>query len=130
MTKNEILKMIKDMFSLPYRILLLLTIIATIAGLMTLMPRSAASYPNILGYKSLCTFTPAGTFFCFFIAGSSCFIRSTFVKDRKGSVWERLKQHRKGIFVLAIVLCLAAFSTVWFFNNKAKYPDTSTTATT
>lgn len=69
-----------------YAILLGLSIIATVGGILTLIPNPGATYPNILGYRSLCTYAPAATVYCFLIAGLSCFARASFVKRRAQSV--------------------------------------------
>jgi len=113
----------------PYISLLILTIIAAVGGLLTLLPWAGASYPNIMGYKSLCTFAPAATFFCFLIAGTSCFIRSTFFKDENPV--DRVKRHAHAFAPLGLVLVIALVCTFLFFNVKARYtgPDAVTAVT-
>ena len=106
---------------LVYKILLGFTVLCTLGGILTLLPTGAASYPNIIGYKSLCTFAPAATFFCFFIAGLSCFIRSTLIKDSSGSAGQRIKKHGKSFIPLGIVLAAAIFSMIVFLNIKNQY---------
>lgn len=121
------------MHRLSYKVLLLFTILASIGGLLTLLPREAAGYPNILGYRSLCTFAPAASFFCFLLAGISCFIRATFVKDQSGNPGNRFGKHRRALIPLILVLLIALGSTVWFLQVKSRYPrggsDTETAAT-
>ena len=58
-----------------YALMLLLSILVTLGGLVTLVPYAAASKVNLLGYKSLCTNAPISTLLCFLIAGVICFIR-------------------------------------------------------
>lgn len=111
-----------------YSFLLLISLLATVGGMLTLMPRSAASYPNILGYSSLCTFAPAATFYCFFIAGLSCFIRASFVKDQLGTAGERFHNHRKALFIPGFLLAAALSSTYFFMQVKILYIDGSTAA--
>jgi hypothetical protein len=41
----------------------------------TLIPNPAASWPNVLGYKSLCTFAPIATAVCALLAGATCTLR-------------------------------------------------------
>ena len=106
-----------------------ITILATLGGFITLLPRAAASYPNILGYSSVCTFAPAASLYCFFIAGLSCFIRSVFFKYETGSAGVRLKKHARSVIPLGLVLLLALGSTVWFGTVKSQYTDTVSTAT-
>ncbi|MGL1890048.1 MAG: hypothetical protein OCD02_00405 [Spirochaetaceae bacterium] len=111
------------MFRLSYKIMLLFTILVTIAGIITLFPSSAANYPNLIGYKSVCTFTPAATFFCFFIAGLSCFIRSTFIKDQSGSKTERFHRHKKSLIALSLVFIVASLFTYKYIEIKTPYID-------
>lgn len=109
------------MYKPAYKVLLLITIIAAVGGILTLIPRKAASWDNVLGYRSLCTFAPAASFFCFFIAGTSCFFRSTFVKDGEGTKKDKFKRHGKSLIALALVLLSGIGGTVWFTNAKARY---------
>jgi len=111
-----------------YRILLLLTIAGSLAGLLTLVPRSDASWPNIIGYKSLCTFAPAGTLYCFTIAGSICLIRANLVKKKHAGEGKR-KGAIPGFMAVAAVLALALVFTVRFMEVKSEYTDTGTGAT-
>jgi hypothetical protein len=111
-----------------YIVLLIITILITLGGLLTLMPWPAASYENVFGYKSLCTFAPAATLFCFLIAGTICFIRSTFFKPQGGTAGERFRRHAKRLIPLVVVLILAVASTFWFNGVKAYYIDTTTSA--
>ena len=93
------------------------------------MPREAASWPNILGYSSLCTFAPAATFFCFFLAGLSCFIRSVFIKDQSGTPQKRFKKHRRSLIPLTLVLILALGFTGGFLKVKSQYTSTNDAVT-
>lgn len=111
------------MFRTSYKVLLGLTIAVTIGGILTLIPAQNASYPNVLGYKSLCTFAPAGTFFCFFIAGGLCFIRSTYIKDTSGERRERIKRHVKRLIPVALVFVFGIASLGWYLSAKAPYLD-------
>ncbi|MBN2659576.1 MAG: hypothetical protein JXR86_21135 [Spirochaetales bacterium] len=117
------------MFRLSYKLMLLFTILATLGGIITLIPGAGASYPNLIGYNSVCTFAPAATFFCFFLAGASCFIRSTFIKDQSGSPGERFRRHSPRLIALALVLAAGFFYTYRYVEIKAYYTDSTTTAT-
>ena len=108
--------------------LLLISVLVTLSGLFTLMPWPAASYQNTFGYHSLCTFAPASTLFCFLIAGTICFIRSTFFKPQGGTTGERFRRHAKRLIPLAVVLILAIASTFWFQTVKQHYIDAATSA--
>lgn len=63
---------------LGYKGLLVFTVLATLGGFLTLLPWEDASQTNLLGYLSLCTFTPAATLWCFFLAAFSCTIRAAY----------------------------------------------------
>lgn len=112
-----------------YTLLVVFTIVATVGGLLTLIPWPGASYPNVLGYRSLCTFAPAATLYCFLIAGVSCFIRASLVKDQDGSVRQRLRRHGKHLVPLALLAVLAVAATFWFTSVKSQYPDGDGAAT-
>lgn len=112
-----------------YRILLIITVLAFAGGVVTLIPRAGASYPNVFGYKSVCTFAPAASFFCFFIAGMCCFLRATFIRDREGSSKERFRSHAKSLVPVILVLAFAVGLTFWFTSIKSQYPDETTSAT-
>jgi uncharacterized membrane protein len=108
-----------------YHGLLIFTKIATIAGLLTLIPWNGASYENVFGYKSLCTYAPAATLFCFLIAGLSCFIRANFFNIKE----ERKRIYFERLIPLILVAILAISAGVWFSNVKAFYMDTQSAAT-
>ena len=110
-----------------YRILLLCSFIAALGGILTLLPWSGASYPNLLGYRSLCTFAPAGSLYCFFIAGLICTIRASFIKRKGRENGKRLRP--LPVIILVLVLGLAAASTFWFVSVKSRYADSKTGAT-
>jgi len=65
-----------------YKALLGLSILFSLAAIATLVPNPAASWPNILGYRSLCTFAPAATACCGILAGITCLIRSRLISAR------------------------------------------------
>ena len=109
---------------LSYKLLMLLTVIATLGGLLTLMPWPKASYPNLINYYSFCTFTPAASLYCFLIAGISCFIRSIFIKDASGSPKERFRKHSKSLVPLTVLLVLALIFNVRYIRIKNYYADT------
>jgi hypothetical protein len=106
--------------------LLLFSIVATVAGIIALWPASGASHPNVLGYRSLCTFTPAGPLFCFLAAGISCTVRASLVKRR--AMYGKPVANRTAAVVLAIVLAVTLASTAWFVAVKQSYADANTAA--
>jgi hypothetical protein len=64
-----------------YGLLLIMTILFTVAALSTLIPAANASKTCMLGYRAHCTFTPISTIICIILAGSVCSIRKRFFKD-------------------------------------------------
>jgi hypothetical protein len=112
-----------------YALLLVATVLAAAAGVVTLIPRQAASYSNLLGYRSVCTFAPAGTLFCFLVAGVSCFFRASLAKETSGTPGMRMSRHFRSVVPLALVLLLAVGSTIWYGVVKARYVDAATEAT-
>jgi hypothetical protein len=82
-----------------YKALLVLTIVFTLAAIATLVPNANASWENVLGYKSLCTFTPIATAICALLAGITCTIRARFFGPNAGQ-----RRSWAGPIVVAIVL--------------------------
>jgi len=111
-----------------YAILLAVTVLATAGGVATLVPVASASYPNPLGYRSLCTFTPASSFFCFAVAGLSCFLRASLAKETSGTPVQRMSRHFRAVLPISLVLLLGIGSSVWFGAVKTRYSDASTEA--
>jgi len=118
----------RKLMNKTYITLLIVTILITLGGLLTLMPWPAASYQNVFGYRSLCTFAPASALFCFLIAGTCCSIRATFFKPQGGTTGERFRRHAKRLIPLVVVLVLAIASTFWFQSVKRYYIDATTLA--
>lgn len=108
--------------------LLLFSLLCTVGGILTLIPASGASYPNVLGYSSLCTFAPAATLYCFLAAGITCVLRASLVK-RAAFNQGRPVFKLVPILVLVVVAGLAIASHVWFLNVKSQYTDGETAAT-
>lgn len=111
-----------------YLALLGISVLAGAAGILTLFPANSASYPNLLGYRSLCTFAPAATFFCFSAAGVTCVLRASLVK-RRAMAGGKPVFRAVPIVVVAMVLALGIASTVWFGSFKGQYLDATTHAT-
>ena len=59
-----------------YRPLLVLSGLFALGAALTLVPNPNASWPNILGYSSLCTFAPGATFGCAMLAAITCTVRA------------------------------------------------------
>jgi hypothetical protein len=84
----------------PYGPLLALSGFFTLAAIGTLIPWPNASWENILGYKSLCTFSPIATALCSLLAGATCAIRARFFGPRRG-------ESRSWIAPIALGIALA-----------------------
>jgi hypothetical protein len=110
-----------------YMGLLVLSLIATVGGVLTLIPASGASYPNLLGYRSLCTFAPAATLYCFAVAGISCVVRASLVKRK--ALFGKAVFRAPAIAVVAVVLVLGIAATGWFVTEKSRYVDGESAAT-
>ncbi len=67
-----------------YLPLLGLSALFAAAAVATLVPRAGASWENVLGYKSLCTFAPIATAICALFAGTTCVIRARLFGPRAG----------------------------------------------
>jgi hypothetical protein len=67
-----------------YRALLGLSGLFAVAAIVTLLPNSRASWDNVLGYKSLCTFAPIATALCALLAGATCVLRARLFGPRAG----------------------------------------------
>lgn len=94
---------------LIYKGLLAFTIVASLGGVLTLIPWDSASQANILGYYSLCTFAPAATVFCFFAAALSCTIRAAYFSPTaraEGSLSRGMNRHRLVRLIIIFVLGL------------------------
>lgn len=111
-----------------YFILLTVTILSALGGIVSLLPYSGASYSSLLGYKALCTFNPASSLFCFLIAGTSCFFRSTFFKFETGTSKEKILKHIRSLVPLSIIFLLAVGFSIWFVKIDSQYSDGTTHA--
>ncbi len=107
-----------------YAPLLALTKLFTLAAVATLLPWPSASWPNILGYSSLCTFAPGATFACALLAGITCTLRARLVRRRPGPAFVPV------VVLGALAIGLAVSTWAWA-GVKAEYthPDASSAAT-
>ena len=67
-----------------YAPLLGLSLLFSLGAVATVWPWPAASWPNVLGYSSLCTFAPGASFGCALLAGLTCTLRARLVRRRPG----------------------------------------------
>jgi uncharacterized protein with FMN-binding domain len=68
-----------------YWTLLGVAALCTLAAAVTLLPSPGASKPNVLGYRSVCSFAPAGTALCCLLAAVTCTLRSRLVSRSASS---------------------------------------------
>jgi len=99
MEKNE---------SPAYWATLALSLAFSILALVTLVPDSAAAKPNVLGYRSVCSFAPAATALCGVLAGITCTLRNRLLSRRASSM-----RYRPLIVPAGVGLILLAAATVF-----------------
>jgi len=63
-----------------YTPLLVLSGIFALGAVLTLIPYPSASWPNTMGYRSICTFAPGATFVCALLAAITCTLRARLVR--------------------------------------------------
>ena len=103
--------------------LLVLSALLALAALVTLWPWTAAPWPNVLGYRSLCSFAPASTLVCALAAGLCCTLRRRFVLGYRKAAW-------LPTVVLGVLLVASVGTTVVWAQVKADAIDAHTAATT
>jgi hypothetical protein len=109
-----------------YKALLGLSLLFSLAAVLTLIPYPGARWPNVLGYKSLCTFAPAATAACGLLAGVTCIIRSRLVSARAAA--NRYRPPFVPILVFVLLLAVAIPSTVSWAGWKSAAADASAAA--
>lgn len=99
-----------------YGPLLILSAVFALGAVLTLIPFKGASWDNVLGYKSLCTFAPIATAVCALLAGTTCVIRARFFGPQAG-------YRKPWAFPIIVALALASVIAVFlpiYFHVKAK----------
>lgn len=105
-----------------YGALLALSGLFALGAVLTLIPRGGAPWPNMLGYKGLCSFAPASTLACALLAAITCGIRARFVK----------RSPAPALATIGVIVVLAgafAWATAAWAAEKAKYVDGRSAAT-
>jgi hypothetical protein len=69
-----------------YWALLALSLAFSALAIVTLSPNPAVSKPNVLGYRSVCSFAPAATVLCGLLAGITCTLRNRVASRRASSM--------------------------------------------
>ncbi len=75
---------------------------------MTLLPNPAASKPNVLGYRSVCSFAPAASALCALLAAVTCTVR-----NRRVSVNAASARYQPLIAPVAASIALIAVAVVF-----------------
>ncbi len=97
-----------------YKPLLALSGLFALGAVITLIPYPGASWPNIMGYSSVCTFAPGATFACALLAAITCTVRARLVRRIPSPVFVPIA----AIALLGIGLVV---STVVWAGEKARY---------
>jgi uncharacterized protein with FMN-binding domain len=95
------------------------SLLFSVAAAVTLMPNPGASKPNVLGYRSVCSFAPAATALCGLLAGITCTLRNRLVSSRAASA-----RYQPPILAVAIGLLLltaAAVSGIRFAAVQSRF---------
>ncbi len=90
--------------SAAYWLLLALSLAFSILAAVTLVPNPAASKPNVLGYRSVCSFAPAATALCGLLAGITCTVRNRFFSRRASAMRYRPPFVPVGVGVVLVVV--------------------------
>jgi uncharacterized protein with FMN-binding domain len=91
-----------------YWLLLGLTIALSILAVVTMIPNPGASKPNVLGYRSVCSFAPAASALCGLLAGITCTVRNRRVSRRAASA-----RYRPFILPGAVAILLLVIAAVF-----------------
>jgi uncharacterized protein with FMN-binding domain len=83
-----------------------MTIVFSLLAVVTMLPNPAASKPNVLGYRSVCSFAPAASALCGLLAGVTCTIRNRRLSKAASSA--RYKPLILPIGVAVILVAIAA----------------------
>jgi len=97
MEKNE---------SVVYWGMLGLSLAFSVLAVVTLIPNPSAAKPNVLGYRSVCSFAPAATALCGVLAGITCTIRNRVFSRRAASMRYRPLIVPAGVGILLLAMAL------------------------
>lgn len=102
-----------------YHALIGLSLLFSILALVTLLPDPGASKPNVLGYRSVCSFAPAATALCGLLAGITCTVRNRVVSNRKAST--RYQPPFVPAFVGLLLVVLAVVAGLSFARAQSRF---------
>jgi len=104
-----------------YKSLLALSGLFALGAIITLVPNPAASWPNIMGYSSVCTFAPGATFACALLAAITCTVRARLVRRIPSPLFVPI------VAIVLLVIGLTVSTVVWA-GEKARYSSDSTSS--
>lgn len=90
---------------LAYKALIGVSALCTLLAVITLLPGTGAVKPNILGYRSVCSFAPAATAVCALLAGICCTLRNRLVSRKASSM-----RYKPPILPIGLALILIAIA--------------------
>lgn len=102
-----------------YYALIGLSLVFSVLAVVTLLPNPSASKPNVLGYRSVCTFAPAATALCGLLAGVTCILRNRLVSARRAAT--RFQPPFVAILVLGALVAAAAVFGARFSASQSRF---------
>jgi uncharacterized protein with FMN-binding domain len=102
-----------------YYALIGLSLAFSVLAVVTMLPYPAASKPNVLGYRSVCTFAPAATALCGILAGITCILRNRLVSARKAAT--RFQPPFVAVLVLGALIAAAAVFGARFTASQSRF---------
>ena len=102
-----------------YFLLIGLSLVFSVLAVVTMLPNPNASKPNVLGYRSVCTYAPAATAICGLLAGITCILRNRLVSARRATT--RFQPPFVPIIVLGALIALAAVFGARFGAAQARF---------
>lgn len=102
-----------------YIAMLAATIVLSLLAIITLLPSPGASKPNVLGYRSVCSFAPAASALCGLVAGICCTIRRRRFSRTASSA--RYAPLFVPVGVSLILLVIAGIFTVRFVRVQSRF---------
>jgi uncharacterized protein with FMN-binding domain len=102
-----------------YYALLGVTVVFTVLAVVTLLPSPGASKPNVLGYRSICSFAPAASALCGLLAGVTCTIRNRLVSRKASSA--RYAPPFAPLAAAVVLLAVAAAFAVRFVKVQSRF---------
>jgi uncharacterized protein with FMN-binding domain len=104
-----------------YYALIGLSLAFSVLAVVTLLPSPSASKPNVLGYRSVCTFAPAASALCGLAAGITCILRNRLVSVRRAAT--RFQPPFVAALVLGALVAAAAVFGMRFATIQAHFED-------